>query len=276
MQRTSRRAFIDDVIRTNNMNVWAVFFANLVPDDEQAYILARCQSRMWHWGRRLGGIPVSKTHSIPNVIIQDTKSGLKRSPFRLRGGSAWNRRVDNMSNLELMRWRWALMSSCTFMDFQGDTDYGTNKGWLIGLKTSFDTLAQCKQDFGAAARHCQRWARMLHCVRDAARNSSVAEQIAAAVVGLGGAGIAKLQRVTARRRALEARQLAPGGRLAKEAQRTFYRRYVRQLCADLDDQATVPELRALAKKVGLRGYAALRKAALCRRLAYHYAKEFRP
>lgn len=86
--------------------------------------------------------------------------------------------------------------------------------------------------------------------------------------------VAKKQAVVARRRALEARQLAPGGRIAREAARRFGARAVKQLCQDLQDNSTLPQLRELAKRARIRGYSKLNKGQLCKTLAYFYAPEF--
>ena len=59
----------------------------------------------------------------------------------------------------------------------------------------------------------------------------------------------------------------PGGKGARKTAIRFHRGQMKDLCADLSDNSTVPQLKQLAKQLNMARYSHLNKAQLCRRIA---------
>lgn len=68
----------------------------------------------------------------------------------------------------------------------------------------------------------------------------------------------------------------PSGPGAKRAAKQFKRAYLDVLCADLSDDSTVPELRGMAKSLGIVGYSRMRKAQLCDSIAFELLPVYLP
>ena len=79
------------------------------------------------------------------------------------------------------------------------------------------------------------------------------------------------QRMSERHMEIEFR---PGGKGMKKSERKFYKTQLDLLCANLQSNNNLNELRNIAKQLHMSGYSRLNKAQLCRRIAYELQPEF--